>query len=237
MNRRLFVTLVLIIAISAAALAQSEQQSQPLSSAQVVYQNRYFTGEVFTGYFAGVGLHVAATVNHFADGFPFQLRLGLGYAWVPTGDAMRARRVFIDQATNGSPRGHGKMWDARVDILMPIKLFSLKRSRFFVGARKASYNAYFEYIGGNETFDVISKPWGVGGGLETSFALSPRVDMIVTAGADYYFRSLLTGHDTYYRPNGDDLNAKEDFTYKDADEAIAQPNLNTRIMFGVAYHF
>ncbi len=237
MNRTFIVTLALAAVISSAALAQSEQQSQPLSSGSTLYQNRNFTGEVFTGYFAGVGLHVSATVNHFADGFPFQLRLGLGYAWVPTGDAMRARRVFIDQNTNGSPRGHGKMWDARLDVLMPIKLFSLKNSRLFVGARKAAYNAYFEYIGGNETFDVISKPWGVGGGLETSFALSPRVDMLVTAGADYYFRSLLTGHDTYYRPNGDDLNAKEDFTYKDADEAVAQPNLNTRIMFGVAYHF
>ena len=237
MKRTVIATLMLMTALSSAALAQGEQQAEKVSTGHILYENRYFTGEVYTGYFAGVGLHVAATVNHFADGFPFQLRLGLGYAWVPTGDAMRARRVFIDQNTNGSPRGHGKMWDARVDILMPIKLFSLKRSRLFFGPRKASYTAYFEYIGGNETFDVISKPWGVGGGLETSYALSPRVDMIVTAGADYYFRSLLTGHDTYYRPNGDDLNAKEDFTYKDADEAVAQPNLNSRIMFGVAYRF
>ena len=233
MNRLLITLLALVAAISTTTLAQSEASS----SGPIVYHNRYFTGEVFTGYFGGVGLHVAGTVNHFADGFPFQLRVGLGYAWVAPGDAMRARRVFINQATNGSPRGKGKMWDARVDVLYPVKLFSLKNTRLFVGARKAAYTAYFEYIGGNETFGVTSNPWGVGGGFETSFSISPRVDMLLTAGADYYFRTLLSGHDTYYRPNGDDLNAKEDFTYKDADDAIAQPSLNTRIMFGVAYRF
>ncbi len=231
-------TAILLLVVAVGMTAQAETQVQPSTpSAYPAYQNRFFTGELFTGYFSGVGLHVSATVSHLADGFPFQVRLGLGYAWVPTGDAVRARRVFIDQATNGSPRGNGKVWDSRLDIMYPINLFSLKNSRIFVGARHANYTAHFEYIGGNETFDVNSNPWGFGGGLETAFALSPRVNMIVTGGIDYYFRSLLSGHDTYYRPNGDDLNEKEDFTYKDADEAIAQPSLNTRLMLGLAYRF
>lgn len=212
-------------------------ETPPDLSGNSAYQERSFTGEVFSGYFSGVGIHVSGTISNLAEGLPFQVRLGLGYAWVPTGDAVAARRVFIDQATAGSPRGNGKVWDARLDVLVPVKLFSLRDSRLFVGARHANYTAHFEYIGGNETFDVNNNPWGVGGGVETSFAVSPRLALVVTGGVDYYFRTLLSGHDTYYRPNGDDLNEKEDFTYKDADDAIAQPNLNTRLMLGVSYRF
>ena len=233
MKRSFLAALLLAGAFSSLALAdmnQSPYESAPRSS-------KLFSGEVFSGYFSGVGIHVSGTVANLAEGFPFEVRLGLGYAWVPTGDAVAARRVFIDQNTNGSPRGNGKVWDARLDIMYPIKLFTLRNSRIFAGARHANFTAHFEYIGGNETFDVNSNPWGVGGGLETSFAVSPRVAMVVTGGVDYYFRTLMSGHDTYYRPNGDDLHEKEDFTYKDADAAIAQPNLNTRLMLGVSYKF
>lgn len=233
MKRSLMVILLLVCAIVSPVVAQSNAELLGNSNPQ----SRFFTGEVFSGYFSGVGIHVSGTVSHLADGFPFEVRLGLGYAWVPTGDAVAARRVFIDQNTNGSPRGNGKVWDARLDIMYPIKLLSLRNSRIFAGARHANYTAHFEYIGGNETFDVNNNPWGVGGGLETSFAVSPRLAMVVTGGVDYYFRTLLSGHDTYYRPNGDDLHEKEDFTYKDADAAIAQPNLNTRLMLGVSYKF
>lgn len=210
---------------------------QQANSVFPTYEYRFFTGEIYTGYYSGASLHVSGTISNLAEGFPFQVRIGLGYGWVPTGDAVRARRVFIDQATTGSPRSHGKNWDARFDVMYPVNLFSLKRSRVFAGARYSAYTAYFEYIGGNETFDVTANPWGLGGGVETMFALGPQVDMVVSAGADYYFRSTMDGHDTYYRPNGDDLNAKEDFTYKDADACIAQPDLNTRLMLGIAYRF
>lgn len=232
--KRAYLAALLVAALAGPAAFAESPYIEP---AVPIYENRYITTEILTGYFAGVGLHVSATVNHLAEGLPVQVRLGLGYAWVPCGDALRARRVFIDQNTNGSPQSRGKMWDARLDVLFPVKLFTLKNSRVFVGARHAAYTAHFEYIGGNETFDVNSNPWGLGGGLETSFALSPKVEMLITGGVDYYFRTLLSGHDTYYRPNGDDLHEKEDFTYKDADEAIAQPNLNTRLMLGVAYRF
>ncbi len=234
--KRISKSAFLIAMLSAFPLmAQSSGPIPPRSSSD--HLSRVFTGEMFSGYYDGVGVHFSGTFANFAQGFPFQIRFGIGYAWVPTGDAVRARRVFIDQATGGSPRSSGKNWDARLDLMYPVKLFSLDRSRVFGGLRLSSYTAYFEYIGGNETFDVNSDPWGLGGGVETMFALSPKVDLIVSAGADYYFRSLLTGHDTYYRPNGDNLNEKENFTYKDADACIAQPDFQTRLMLGVGYRF
>ncbi|MBK7143025.1 MAG: hypothetical protein IPH75_13185 [bacterium] len=198
---------------------------------------RAFTGQVLTGYYAGVGLHCSGTLNHFAVGFPFSVRFGLGYARVATGDAVAARRIFIDNNTNGSPRGWAKLWDTRLDVLYPVKIASLQYSNVYGGVRHAYYNSHFEYIGGNETFDVTTNAWGLGGGLESSFPVSPRVSMLFTVGADYYFRSELSGHDTYYRPNGDDLHAKEDYTYDDADAAIAQPDVEVRLMFGVSYKF
>jgi len=232
MNRAIAVMTMLVLWGGA---VQAQVAPPPAASGSV--SNRFFTGEVYAGYYGGVGIHACGTISNFAQGLPLEVRLGLGYAWVPTGDAVRARRVFIDQATNGSPRSRGKMWDARVDLLYPVKLFGLERSRLFGGLRRNNYTAYFEYIGGNETFDVICNQWGAGGGLETAFAVSPKVDLLLTTGLDYYFRATMSGHDTYYRPNGDDLNAKEDFTYRDADATINQPDLNSRFMLGVAYRF
>jgi hypothetical protein len=200
-------------------------------------QQAIITGQVQLGYFGGPGVHCSGTVANFAEGFPFRLRLGLGYSWVPSGDALLARRVFIDNNTNGTPRAWGTVWDGRMDILYPISLLSLSRSMVYGGLRRSSFVARFEYIGGNETFNVNTKQWGVGGGVETSFALSPRVDMVFQLGADYYFRGELSGHDTYYRPDGDDLHAIANYTYKDADAAIDQPDIESRLMLGVAYRF
>jgi hypothetical protein len=232
MNRIVKAALLLV---AVTGVASADPGMAPTYSGS--YENRFFTGEITTGYYGGIGLKASGTMANFADGFPFQVRFGLGYAWVAPGDAVRARRVFINQDTQGSPTGNAKTWDASVDVMYPIHLFSLKRSRLFVGARHSNFTAHFEYIGGNETFDVNNNPWGVGGGVETAFALSPRVDMITSLGADYYFHATLSGHDTYYYANGSDLHGKENFTYKDADNAIKQPDLRTRILFGIAYRF
>ena len=211
--------------------------AQTLSPSSNRLENPFLTGSISAGYYDGVGVYGSATVANFAQGFPFKVRLGLECNWISAGDAWMARRVFINNNDNGTARGKGKMWDTRLDLLYPINLFSLRNSRIFVGARRSFFNAYFEYIGGAETFDVNANQWGLGGGVETSFSLSPRVDMVLTGGADYYFRSTIAGHDTYYRPNGDDTHPIDNYTYKDADAAINQPNINARLMLGIAYRF
>ncbi len=161
----------------------------------------------------------------------------MGYSRVNAGDEWAARRVFINNNRNGTARSNAHVWDARLDLLYPVKLLNLSRTTLFAGARRSDFDAYFEYIGGAETFDVIAKQWGLGGGVETAFALSPLVDLVVSAGADYYFRGTLAGHDTYYRPNGDDTHPIADYTYADADKAINQPDVLTRLMVGLSYHF
>ncbi|MCB2230333.1 hypothetical protein KQH82_06435 [bacterium] len=242
MKRLAVITAVLVLAPILAASAADNDYPMPTMEQQRENQHalpsiRTVTGQLITGYNGGTGVHASFTFNNFAEGFPFSLRAGVGHSWVAPGDAVAARRIFIDQNTNGEPRSKAKVWDVRLDVMYPVQLFNLKHTSAFGGPRHTAYEAYFEYIGGNETFDVISKSWGVGGGLETSFPVSPRVSMIVVAGADYFFRSELSGHDTYYRPDGDDLNAKESFTYDDADKAVEQPDFETRIMFGVSYQF
>ena len=233
MKTRIMVLAALVTLLSSTVCAAE----RPLSTIPERDGKVQFTGQVLTGYYGGIGLHVNGTLANFADGFPFQIRLGIGYARVPAGNALLARQVFINNNTNGTPESSGKMWDERLDVLYPVNLLSLKRTMFFAGPRHSNFTAHFEYIGGAEVFDVNDDQWGLGAGLETSFALSPRVDMVITGGADYYFPNTLSGHDTYYRTNNDNTHPIEDYTYQDAEKAIDQPELKTRLMLGIAYRF
>ncbi len=60
---------------------------------------------------------------------------------------------------------------------------------------------------------------------------------ITSAGFDYYFSSELSGHDTRYSPDGEDVNTRNDYTYDDADNAINNPTFQLRLLVGVNYHF
>jgi hypothetical protein len=233
MKRQLVLTALFAVLAGSCAFATEPPRSLSSGSGN----NLQFTGQVLTGYYGGVGVHVNGTLANFAQDFPFQVRLGIGYARVQAGNALLARQVFINNNDNGTPEKRGKMWDERLDVLYPVRLFSLKRTLFFAGPRHSNFTAHFEYIGGAEVFDVNDDQWGLGAGIETSFALSPRVDMVFTGGADYYFPSTMSGHDTYYRTNNDNTHAIENYTYKDAEAAISQPEFKTRLMLGVAYRF
>ncbi len=228
-----FVAVVLSCGLAAAA----QKPGPGPSTYSTVQSTHWLVGQVQLGYYGGVGLHASATAQNFAENFPFSVRLGLGYARVASGDAWAARRVFINNNTNGTARSNARVWDARLDVLYPIRLLNLNRTTFFAGPRHSDFDAYFEYIGGAETFNVKSSQWGLGSGIETAYSVSPRVDMVFSLSADYYFRGTLSGHDTYYRPNGDDTHPIDNYTYKDADAAINQPNIMTRLMIGWAYHF
>lgn len=105
------------------------------------------------------------------------------------------------------------------------------------GVRYARFTGNFRFVGGNEDFDIRNSQWGLGGGCESYFDVSRHLDMILTAGIDYYFSGTLSGHDTAYSPTGDDVNPREDYTYADADAAIGQPKLTPLLMLGVSYNF
>ncbi len=173
------------------------------------------------------------TAADFADGFPLAPRLGFTYTAPQLGHALDARRIFIDNATNGTPGERGRTLGLRLDMLYPVRVFSLPRAYVFGGMRHASLRANFKFVGGNEDFDVTSSERGLGGGLDSYFAASGHIDILISAGVDYFFSSTLTRHDTACRPDRDNVNPREDFTYADADAAIHQPKLGPLLLMGL----
>lgn len=190
---------------------------------------------ISTGYYNGIGWQLHGDVSNFATDFPLTARMAIGYAYLDPGNATAARRIFINNATNGVPEKSGGMWSYRFDLLFPIKLKSIPNARLLFGPRYTRYKGNFRFVGGNEVFDVTSAQWGLGIGLETSFSMSRKLALRILTGLDHLFRSDLKGHDTSYSPNGDAINPREDFSYSDADEAINQPGNELYIMIGFSY--
>lgn len=212
------------------------------SSFSQVKSNSKSSVGIQTGYNRGLGIIGNYTIHHIAEGLPGNLRFGIGYNWLNPGNAADARRIFINNATNGVAEKKGKSFDFRIDYMMSHKFFNLKDSYLVFGPRYSSFTANFNYIGGNENFDVTSKQWGIGLGAESYFKINSRLDLVFATGLDYFFRSTLKGHDTSYSPNNDNINPRNDnqngnvpFEYKDANKAIKQPQLMPRIMVGVVY--
>ncbi len=194
-----------------------------------------FTAGANLGYYSGFGLQLNATAAQFAQGFPLRARLGIGYSKVEPGNAAGARVNFINDATNGTPEEKGHTWDFRLDFMYPMKLFSMPNSYFIFGPRHTRFTGNFKYVGGNEDFDVTGTQWGLGAGAESHFAMSQKVSLVMGFGLDYLFDSRLTGHDTSYSPDGDNVNPRDGYDYDTADDVINQPNIEPRVMLGFSY--
>jgi hypothetical protein len=208
---------ILLLGIAAAATGQDKVKSPGNISVGFL-----------TGYNRGYGLQ--ANLGYINRELPFELRGGVGYTFLNPGNALEARRVFINNNTNGTPEKSGRSIDYRFDFLIPKSIFGIQNSFIVLGPRGSSFKGNFAYIGGNEEFDVVSRQWGIGGGLESRFKMSARLNLVIAAGLDYYFPSTLLGHDTAYSPDNDNVNPRDDnqnddepFTYKDADKIIYQP--------------
>lgn len=186
---------------------------------------------LLTGYNAGFAVQLGGAVSRFAEGFPFTARLALGYTMNQPGDALQARKIFINDATNGTPEKRGRVWDIRFDLLYPLST----TISVLGGVRYNAFTGNFRFVGGNEDFDVTSKLWGLGLGLEGQFRMGSRVDLVVSPGLDYFFPATLSGHDTAYNPRGEDINPRKDYTFRDADRAINQPKWVPRVMVGLAF--
>jgi hypothetical protein len=176
-------------------------------------------------------------VSGFTPSFPVTARLGIGYTSLDAGEPLDARSVFINDATTGVPQESGRAWSLEFDVLYPVRVFSLRRSHAYGGIRYAHFNGNFKFVGGNEDFDVTSNHWGIGAGLESYFWMSRKIDLVVSAGLDYFFSSRLSGHDTSYSPDEANVNPRNEYTYSDADAAVGQPKLEPLIMFGFRYAF
>lgn len=196
-----------------------------------------FTAGIDAGYSSGFHVQLSGMVSDFARDFPLSARMSIGYSKVEPGDAAAARRIFINNATNGIPEEKGSQWEYRLDLLYPVRVLSIKRSYFYLGPRFVKFRGNFKFIGGNEDFDVVNNKWGFGTGLEGHFPMGESVDLILSGGVDYYPGGKLSGHDTSYSSNEEAVNPREEYTYEDADEAINQPKLEPRIIIGFGYRF
>lgn len=194
-----------------------------------------FRSNVLFGYNGGPGLRVGGTVSDFAVGFPLALDLAVGYTSLDPGDPVRARRVFINNNTTGTPEESGHRWDFRLDFLYPLS--AKPGVHLLAGVRHSRFTGNFVYIGGNEDFDVTTDQWGVGLGARGNFPITSRLGLVVGVGLDYYFRNTLTGHDTRYTPEDENINPREEYLYRDADDAINQPGLLPVGMIGLSIGF
>lgn len=196
-----------------------------------------FAAGVSGGYYSGFGVEFNGTFSDFARGLPLSVRVGLGYATVDPGSAVDARRIFINDATNGAPEKSGRILDLRFDGMYRLTSRSATPAYFYAGPRYSSFRANFRFVGGNEDFAITSGQWGIGAGLEGHFGMGRSGMLVVGGGADYFLDSALKGHDTAYTPSGDDSNPRRRYTFEDADAAINQPRLVPRFMVGFNYTF
>ncbi len=225
-----FIAIALILSFSFSASFSQDQNKTALKA----------KAGIMTGYNRGFGMQGNITVSEFAGDFPFELRLALGYTFLNPGNAADARQVFINNATNGQPEKNGGSFDIRLDFLKAGSVFGIQKSYVVFGPRFSTFKGHFDYVGGNEVFDVTSHQWGIGAGLEHHFAMSQNIALVFRYGLDFYFPSTLTGHDTSYSPDNDNVNPETDnndhvFQYKDANKAIYQPGFMPYAMLGI--HF
>lgn len=195
------------------------------------------------GYYNGASLAGALGINDVFEKVPVGFEIGLGYSWTSAGDAILARKVWINQDTNGDndAQSSGGVLDFNMNFTYPLPtMVGPVKFLVYAGPRIAHYDVRFEYVGGNEDFDVVSWVYGLGGGLRASMPLGKKVDAIAQLGVDYYPRSGIYGHDATYYPDNSNINARTDgngytYTYQDAVNATTVPHIRPRIMVGVQF--
>jgi hypothetical protein len=202
-----------------------------------------YNAGLLMGYNRGFGIQTNLTASNFGPSFNARLRLGIGLTFLNPGNAGDARRVFINNATNGVPEKNGRSFDFRFDVMFPKTIFGNSHSFLVLGPRFSTFRGHFDYVDGNEVFDVTSTQWGVGLGIEHQFKMTEKLALSLAYGLDFYLPSTLTGHDTSYSPNNDNVNPEENdqrdnapYEYRDANKAIAQPEIMPRFMIGLNFN-
>ena len=116
MRSKIFVSILFLISLTANIYSQSYNSN-------LISGPRFYAGFV-TGYNGGFGLQLSGTISNFAKNFPLSARFGIGYTSTDPGKPTDARKIFINNATNGIPEESGWFWDLRMDLMLPVKIFS-----------------------------------------------------------------------------------------------------------------
>ncbi len=189
------------------------------------------------GYNGGTDLQINGEIGAFAKGFPFGVQISVAHISMNPGIPLDARKIFINNATNGDPEKFGSIWDFRFDFPYQMKRFKKSNTSIFLGPRYAMFIGRFNFIGGNEDFDVRTNMWGMGTGIKSQFEITEHLDLVISGGADYYQKSAIYSHGTTYSPDGEHIDPREEFEYEDADKAINQPEYKFHTLIGFQYRF
>jgi len=203
---------------------------------------------LMAGYYAGPSVMGAVGFTDVFTKIPIAFELEGGHSWTNPGDPALARDVFINNNDGGDDDAQkdGSVWDFGLNALYPLNQ-TYGPVKFFVfgGPRYAHFDGHFDYVGGNEDFDVIANSWGLGGGLRGVMPLGKGFSGILQLGVDYYFPTSIYGHDATYYPNDSNINARAaqeagdpanyTYTYADATRAVNVPRLRPRVMIGIQF--
>jgi hypothetical protein len=189
-------------------------------------------GGLDLGTLDGLGGQLSVAARHFTRDVPLSARFALGYFGSNPGNPYDARHIFINDNNNGTPQKDGHHWQFRFDLVFPTIKIGPQQLEAFAGVRHARFKAHYEFVGGNEVWDITSNPWGLGFGIETAFATSLNSALVLTLGVDRYFDSTLDGHDTAYSPDGNHVNPRDDYTYDDAKAAVDPPSTELLALIG-----
>jgi hypothetical protein len=202
--------------------------------------------DLMAGYYKGASVMGAVGFRDIFTKVPVGFELQGGHSWTSPGDGTLARDVFINGADNGDEdqQSDGNVWDFGLNMVYPLNQ-TYGPVKFFVfgGPRYAHYDGHFDYVGGNEDFDIIANSWGLGGGLRGVMPLGKGIDAILQVGLDYYFPTSIYGHDATYYPNNSNINARQNqeenagytYQYADAVNATTVPRLRPRVMIGIQF--
>lgn len=226
MYKRIFLFVCAFILISAEVFSQ---KAPPL------YSNPKFSFGIMTGYTRNFGINVSGTISEFSYDIPLTIKLSAGYNFRDAGNPWDARKIFINDNTNGDPDKSGHAIDFRLDFAFPVNLLAIRKSLLYVGPRYSMTTSTFEFIGGNEFFDITASQFGLGTGLDLYFGINPSLSFVVSGGFDYYFGSKVGGHDSFYMPDGTDINGRQGYTYEDAAKSVNLPKYELRLMAGLNF--
>lgn len=191
--------------------------------------------DIQTGYANYFSIGAAATIADFTYDLPLAIKFGVSYNFRDAGDSWDARKIFINDNTDGDPEKSGHSFDFRLDFAYPVNWLPVRKTYVYAGPRLSFYTATFEFVGGNEFFDIQSTQFGLGTGLEAHLGINQNLSFVIAGAFDYYFDSEIGGHDTFYNPDGTDISGRLDYTYDDSDKAISQPQHEFRLLIGLNF--
>ena len=120
----------------------------------VIKPLNFYTG-IMTGFNRGFGIQANITAFNFPKEFPLEIRFGIGLSVIDPGNPADARRIFVNNATDGVPEKTGRSIDFRFDFLTQKTIFGNSNSYVLFGPRFSTFRGRFNFVDGNEVFDVF----------------------------------------------------------------------------------